>query len=58
MRSTIAAYSREHGIERVSGDGPMVGGVGVALHRGEMEHLVRVRDQRGRLGRYKITLFQ
>jgi hypothetical protein len=58
VRSTIAAYSREHGIERVDGEGPMVGGVSVSIRRAEMELLLRVRDQRGRLGRYKITLFQ
>jgi hypothetical protein len=58
VRSTIEAYSREHGIERVRGDGPMVGGVSVAMRQEGMEELVRVRDERGRVGRYKITLFQ
>jgi hypothetical protein len=58
VRSTIEAYSKAHGIERARGDGPMVGGVSVNMSGKEMEHLVRVRDERGKVSRYKITLFQ
>jgi hypothetical protein len=58
VRSTIEAYSNAHGIPRVKGEGPMVGGITITKEEGEMDHLFRVRDQRGRVGRYKVTLLQ
>lgn len=62
VRSTIESYSNCHGIERVEGEGGMAGGVSVGMGcgggGGEMEHLFRVRDERGRWGRYRVTLFQ
>ncbi len=58
VRSTIEAYSAANGIERVKGGGEMVGGITVRKDGGEMHHLFRVRDERGKVGRYKVTLFQ
>lgn len=58
VRSTIEAYSAKHAIEGGKREGSMVGGISVDRAKGEMDHLFRVRDEKGRVGRYKVTLFQ